>query len=99
MQTEKLIDLEEFCNSHGIEVSFISSLEQTGLVQITSIEEAGFIDPGQLMNLERIIRFHYDLDINIEGIETITHLLQRMTAMQDEINELKNRLRFYEQAE
>jgi hypothetical protein len=96
MQTKNLIAITEFCIHHNIEVSFISSLQQNGLIEITTIKETGFIDAGQLQQLEKIIRFYYELDINLEGIESITHLLQRINAMQDEIVALRNRLRLYE---
>ncbi|MFA6923480.1 MAG: chaperone modulator CbpM [Bacteroidales bacterium] len=96
MQTKKLIAVNEFCINHNIEISFINSLQQTGLIEITTIKETGFIDAEQLQQLEKIIRFYYELDINLEGIETITHLLHRINSMQDEITLLKNRLRLYE---
>jgi hypothetical protein len=96
MQTENLIAVNEFCVSHNIEFSFISSLQETGLIEITTIEETRFIDAGQLNQLEKIVRLHYDMDINLEGIETITHLLQRINTMQEEIIMLRNRLSFYE---
>ncbi|MCK9220414.1 MAG: chaperone modulator CbpM [Bacteroidales bacterium] len=96
MQTEYLIAVDEFCATHNIEISFINSLQQTGLIEITTIQETGFIDADQLQQLEKFIRFYYDLDINMEGIETITHLLQRIQSLQDEIVSLKNTLRFYE---
>jgi chaperone modulatory protein CbpM len=48
MQTEYLIAVDEFCANHGIEISFISSLHQTGLIEITTVKETGFIDAGQL---------------------------------------------------
>jgi hypothetical protein len=50
-----------------------------------------------LGRLERIVRLHFELDINLEGIETITHLLERMEAMQENIARLKNRLKAYEE--
>jgi len=96
MQTRNLIAINEFCISHNIEISFINSLHQTGLIEITNIEETGFIDVNQLGHLEKIVRFYFDLDINLEGIETINHLLERMQMMQNEIITLKNRLRLYE---
>ena len=96
MQTEYLIAVDEFCANHNIEISFISSLQQTGLIEITTIKETGFIDADQLQQLEKIIRFYYELDINLEGIETINHLLQRINSLQDEIIALRNRLRLYE---
>ncbi len=96
METEKLIAINEFCVSHSIDISFISSLEQTGLIEITTIEETGFIDVEQLQQLEKMVHLHYELDINLEGIETITHLLQRINSMQNELIALRNRLRLYE---
>lgn len=96
MQTEYLISVEELCTSHKIEFSFISSLEQAGLIEISTIKETGYINAEQLQQLEKYIRFYYELDINLEGIETITHLLRRIDQMQDEIRQLKNRLLLYE---
>ncbi len=96
MQTEYLMGVNEFCASHDIEVSFISSLQQTGLIEITTVEEAGFLNAEQLRQLEKYIQFYYELDINIEGIDSIKHLLQRIDALHDEITLLRNRLRLYE---
>ena len=96
MQTENLIAVNEFCISHNIEISFISSLQKAGLIELTIIEETFFIDADQLKQLEKIVHFYYELDINLEGIETINHLLQRINSLQDEIVMLKNRLRLYE---
>jgi hypothetical protein len=96
MKTEYLIAVDEFCANHNIEVSFVRSLQQSGLIEITVVEECGFIDGDQLGSLEKFTRMHYDMDINLEGIETITHLLQQINSMHDEIISLRNRLRFYE---
>ena len=96
MLSKNLVPINEFCINHNIEISFISSLQQSGLIEITTIKEISFIDISQLRQLEKIVRFYFDLDINLEGIETITHLLQRINSMQDEIRTLRNRLRIYE---
>jgi hypothetical protein len=96
MDTNYLISVDEFCANHDIEISFISSLEETGLIEITTIKETGFIDPNQLLQLEKIVRLYYELDINLEGIETINHLMQRISSLQDEIIALRNKLRIYE---
>jgi len=96
MQVEKLIDINEFCSHHNIEVSFVGSLQQTGLIEITTIDQKVYIKSDQLAQLEKIICLYYELDINIEGIETITHLIKQINKMQDEIIVLRNRLRLYE---
>ena len=97
MNKVNLIPANEFCASHNIEISFIESLQETGLIEITTIKETEYIKESQLYDLEKIVRLYYELDINLEGIDTVIHLLQRMNDMQDEITLLKNRLRLYEQ--
>lgn len=96
MQTEYLIAVDKFCVIHNIEISFVRSLQRTGLIEITTIQETGFIDASQLAQLEKYIRLYNELNINPEGIDTINHLLERITTMQHEILVLKNRLRLYE---
>ena len=36
------------------------------------------------------------MDINLEGLETISHLLRQIKVMQQEMQELKSRLGLYE---
>jgi hypothetical protein len=97
MQTKNLIPLHDFCKSHKIKISFISSLEQNGLIEIVNLNQTAFIDINQLHHLEKMVRFHFDMDINVEGIETITHLLLRINTMHNEIIALRNQLRVYDQ--
>ncbi|MCX6231246.1 MAG: MerR family transcriptional regulator [Bacteroidetes bacterium] len=99
MQTEKLISLASFCVIHNIEISFISLLQANGLVEIISISNTDFVKVNQIRELEKIHRFYHELDINIEGIEAINHLLERQIALQNEIISLRNRLRLYETLE
>ena len=91
-----LIPANEFCANHNIEVSFIRTLQENGLIEITTVEETGYIRKSQLQELERIVRLYFEMDINLEGIETINHLLGQINQMQDEITALRNRLRLYE---
>ena len=92
----QLISTDDFCTHYKVEYSFISSLQQNGLIEIITIDGHSFIDHDHLKNVERLVRLHYDLDINLEGIEAITYLLNRVKNMQDEIFVLKNRLSVYE---
>ena len=96
MYKKKLIPAVEFCTNHNIDTSFISSLQKTGLIEIITIEEIGYIHESNLQELERIVRFYYELDINLEGIETINYLLSRNNELQNEILSLRNRLRLFE---
>jgi hypothetical protein len=96
MQKECLIAVNEFCAIHKIEISFISSLQETGLIEVIVIDDDIFIDSEQLQQLEKIVHWHYELDINLEGIETITHLLRQIKSLHEENTELRNRLLLYE---
>ena len=96
MQTEEMIPVNDFCIHHNIELSFIYSLKESGLIEVTSREEKIFVPISQLSHLEKLVRLYYEMDINLEGIETITYLLQRMNEMRQEILQLKNQLIFAE---
>ena len=96
MPTTHLIAASEFCIYHHIEPAFIYSLQQSGLIEITVVEEKPFVDESELPQLERLVRLYREMDINLEGIETITYLLQRMNEMQRQIVQLTNRLNRYE---
>ncbi len=95
-QIDDLIAVNDFCVNHNIEISFVNLLQQNGLIEIRIIESKSFVEKEQLPQLEKYVRFYYDLDINLEGIETISYLLQRIQNQQNELIALKNRLRLYE---
>ncbi|MEO5682094.1 MAG: chaperone modulator CbpM [Chitinophagaceae bacterium] len=96
MENNDLIPVDHFCVTHSIELSFITSLHQYGLVEITSIEEQAYLNESQLCDVEKFIRLHYDLDINLEGIEAIGHLLEKIKELQARHTHLQNRLGLYE---
>ena len=96
MDNEELIPADDFCVHYEIEFSFINSLQHYGLIETTTIEQTTLIPNNQLQKLEQLVRLHYDLNINLEGIDAITHLLEKIKNMQHEITALKNKLRLYE---
>ncbi|UZH54967.1 chaperone modulator CbpM [Salinimicrobium tongyeongense] len=93
---DRYISIIEFCNCHRLEYSFIHSLTEHGLIETVIIEENEYIEQEQIRELERMMRLHYDLDINLEGIEAINHLLDRVSRLQKEVRQLQNRLKLYE---
>ena len=96
MQTEDMIAADEFCVHHNIDLSFIYSLNESGLIKVSRIEEKIFVPVNQLQHLEKLVRLYAEMDINLEGIEAITWLLQRVNEMQEQITALSNRLAMYE---
>ena len=95
MTHEELIPAADFCTHHQIEVSFLHSLQDYGLVEMTTVEHNVYLHPEQLSALEKFIRLHYDLHVNLEGLDVIHHMLSRVEDLQREIGALRNRLRFY----
>jgi chaperone modulatory protein CbpM len=93
MSTKHLIKATDFCVYHHLEHTFITDLQEAGLIKITIVDNADCIPDTELHKLERMIRLHTDLAINIAGIEAISHLLQRIEDIQEEMRLLKNDLK------
>ncbi len=96
MTREQLIPVLEFCQCHQIEFSFINSLHEFGLIEIVTIQQTAFLYYDELPKLEQILLFNKELEINLEGVEVIIRLLERVNQIQYEMNTLRNRLRIYE---
>lgn len=92
MEHERYISLQNICSHYNLEVAFIRSLNESGLIEITRIDEAEYLDHEWLGDFERIVHLHYDLDINLAGIEAIHHLLHKVQDMQKELILLRNKL-------
>lgn len=96
METQEYIPIDVFCRQHGIAVSLIGSLQNFGLIEVMHIGQVDCIPVDRLGEAEKILRLHTELEINLEGVDVITHLLEKIKEMQAEILLLKNRLAFYE---
>ena len=92
MENEKLILIEQLCSHYHIETSFIESLSEYGLIEITEVEESQYVSANQLKDIEKMIRLHFELHINLEGIDVIYHLLQKMDRLHSELRSIKNQL-------
>jgi hypothetical protein len=92
---EQLVPANEFCVHHQVELNFIYSLRDYGLIEVVSNEGNDYISADKLNELERIIRLHYDLDVNVEGIDVILHLLKQLDDAERELGQLKSRLKVY----
>lgn len=96
MATGQLIALKEFCGYHNVEYTFVYSLCEADLVEVTTISGEVYVQPGYIATLEKMVRLHLDLGINSEGVETIFHLLNKIESLQAEIKSLQNKMEFYE---
>src|SRR5476649_2399919 len=96
MGKQHLIATTDICRYHDVEYTFISLLGEAGLLGLKVVDKTTYIPESELQKLEKMIRMHNELEINIAGIEAITHLLQRIEDMQEDMRGLKNRLRMYD---
>ena len=90
MENKEYISIEECCSFYSIETSFVRDLGEHGLIELTRINESYNIDHDQLSLLEKYMHMHYDLEVNIEGIEVINHLLEKINKLQSEVRSLRN---------
>lgn len=98
MKDEDLIPIEVFFKHYPLESSFVSDLKEYGLIEVTEIDNRPCIGHEHISDFEKLIHLHYDLSINIEGIDAIHHLLQKIVGLQKELCILKTKLRSYEHA-
>lgn len=99
MEEMTFITIDEFCLHYNVPLSFISSLEEIELIEIIPHEEdesVRLVKVGQLKQLEKLIRLHFELDINIAGLDVVNNLLNQIQQLQQENRELRNRLRIFE---
>ncbi|MEH6681298.1 MAG: chaperone modulator CbpM [Sediminicola sp.] len=96
MESELYITISEFCNSHQIEESFVMSLREYELVHLSIIGDQPHIHQEDLPKLEKMVRLNQELGINLEGLEAIHFMLERMEGMQREVRLLRNRLKRFE---
>lgn len=96
MNAHNLISAETLCTHYEIEISFIDALNNMGLIQVEIIEQNQFIPNDQIGILEKILRLHHELNINLEGIDIVLNLLDKEQDLKNELNSLRNRLRLYE---
>jgi len=93
---EHLIPTRTICSHYQLEISFIDTLNHMGLIRVETIEQNQFIHQDQVSDLEKIIRLHNELDVNLEGIDIVFNLLEKERELRQELNMLKNKLRLYE---
>ena len=96
MAEQELIRIETLCLHYEIEVSFFNALDNVGLIKIETIGQQIFIHEDKISKLEKMIRLHQELNVNIEGIDVVFNLLQKVDNLQNELTSVNNRLKLYE---
>ncbi len=93
--SENRLLYSECLRIYEVEESFIDSLHEVGLIRVVGLDEERFIEYDDLPDLEQFIRWHYEMDINVEGIDALRHMLEKVRSLQSEITQLRHELQFY----
>ncbi len=96
MSQENFIPAQTLCMHYNIEISFVREMGNMGLIQLELIEQDQFIHQDEIGTLEKILRLHHELNMNLESIDVVLNLLEKEQALREEVAALKNRLRLYE---
>ncbi len=96
MSRENLIQINQLCTHYQVEMSLFYDLHEFGIIEIIAIEDVYFIHEDKITDIEKIIRMHKDLNINLEGIDIVFNLLDKINDLQVELNTVKTKLRLYE---
>ncbi|MBN3519431.1 chaperone modulator CbpM [Algoriphagus lutimaris] len=91
-----LIAIKTICLNYGIDNSFVEELNEIGLIHIEFVEKDWYIHQDQISDLEKMIRLHNELNLNLEGIDVVFNLLQKEKELKEELTMLRNRLKLYE---
>lgn len=96
MKEQDLISVQLLCKRYNVPNSFIEKLQEYQLIEVIVRQEDFFIHVAQIKKVEKLMRLHFDLNINLEGVDAIYNLLQQVENLQDEVKFLKNKLNRYE---
>ena len=96
MSTENFIPIITLCQHYKLEISFFDTLNENGLIEIQFVDNIQYVHKESIYEIEKIVRMHQELDVNIEGIDVVLNLLQKIDALQTELLKVRNRLLLYE---
>ncbi|RYD98516.1 MAG: MerR family transcriptional regulator [Sphingobacteriales bacterium] len=85
------ISRKECVALYNIEIHFFDALVESGLIAVMEEQNELYLDFEDLNNLENYVNLHYDLEINIPGIEVISRLLKTVRELQEENKNLQSK--------
>lgn len=96
MNLEEWILAEEICLHYKVEETFIHALHDSEIIHLRTVKRKSYLPMDEIREFEKMRRLHYEMDINLEGLEAIKRLLDTIKDLQSDNRRLKNRLRIYE---
>lgn len=78
------ISREELVRIYNVEITFFDSLEEAGLLKTETENDIKYLMFDQLSTFEKFTNWHYDLEVNLAGLEVIKHLLDQLEKLREE---------------
>ncbi len=95
MDENTIISIQDFCSYYDVSASFLDELSNYELITVYEENNVKHLKTEDLDLIEKLMRLHFDLDINFEGLDVILNLLNKISELQNELNTLQSELRFY----
>ncbi|MFP7655703.1 MULTISPECIES: chaperone modulator CbpM [Chryseobacterium] len=89
---EERISREELVKIYNIEITFFDELVDCGLLEVQTENDVRYLMYEDLPAFERFTNWHYDLEINLPGLEVINDMLQKMTDLKQKNRDLLAKL-------
>ena len=86
------ISREELVKIYNVEINFFDNLVDYGLLKVETEDEVRYLIYEDLQVFEKFANLHYDLEINLPGLEVIHHMLQKMDDLNQKNRDLMNKL-------
>ncbi|WP_373707797.1 chaperone modulator CbpM [Kaistella sp.] len=78
------ISREELVRIYNVEITFFDSLEEAGLLKTETENNIKYLMFDELSTFEKFTNWHYDLEVNLAGLEVIKHLLDQLERLREE---------------
>ena len=78
------ISREELVRIYNVEITFFDSLEEAGLLKTETENDIKYLMFDELSTFEKFTNWHYDLEVNLAGLEVIKHLLDQLEKLREE---------------
>lgn len=75
---------DECVSIYSIEIAFLDSLEESGLIHLHTEDAVQYVLYDEIPLIERFVNWHYDMEVNLPGLEIIHRLLQKVEQLQAE---------------
>ena len=86
------ISREELVKIYEIDITFFDELEEFGLLKTETEDDVKYLLYEELPTFEKFANWHYDLEVNMPGLQVIQNLLSQIHALQQENRQLMNKM-------